>query len=67
MLTTKEASKILFRSSHAVRSYIHIGLGKKDQKEKLQANQVMNGARLEYRIKLDDLEAYRKKWFTIIV
>lgn len=58
MLTVKEAAKKLSVEPQTVRNYIRVGLTK--DKVRLNAIQVHHGARLEYRIKQDDLEEFRK-------
>lgn len=60
MMTTKEVAKKLFVCEAAIRKYITEGLGKKNDKEKLKAIRVMKGARPEYRIRLEDLEIFKK-------
>lgn len=62
MITTKEAAKILCVERQTIRNYIRKGVGK--EKEQLKAIQVYHGRRLEYRIKLEDLENFRKKWLS---
>ena len=62
MITTKEAAKILCVERQTIRNYIRVGVGK--EKEKLKAIQVYHGRRLEYRVKLEDLENFRKKWLS---
>jgi excisionase family DNA binding protein len=63
MITTKEAAKLLGVERQTVRKYITNGLGK--GKEKLKAMLIMHGRRKEYRIKLSDLEDYKKKYLSI--
>lgn len=60
-MTTKEVAKKLFVCEAAVRKYIREGLGPANDKQKLKAIQVMKGARVEYRIKLEDFEEFRKR------
>jgi len=63
MLSTKEAAKLLCVEQQTIRNYIRCGIGKED--EKLKAIQVKHGRRTEYRIKLEDLEYYKKKFLSI--
>ena len=60
MLSTKEAARIIYVEPQTIRSYIRNGTGKEN--EKLKAIQIRHGRRLEYRIKGEDLEYYRKKY-----
>ena len=60
MLSTKEAAKIICVEPQSIRNYIRNGIG--SPKEKLKAIQVRHGRRLEYRIKQDDLDYFRKKY-----
>lgn len=62
MITIKEAARILCVEPQTVRGYVRSGVGK--EKEKLKAIQVYHGRRQEYRIKLEDLENFRKKWLS---
>ncbi len=62
MLTTKQAAHILCVGDFTIRRYIREGVGK--EKEKLKAIHTHRGRRLEYRIKLEDLENFRKKWLS---
>jgi len=63
MLSVKEAAKKICVEQQTIRNYIKNGIGKDN--EKLEAIQVMHGRRREYRIKLEDLENYRKKWLMV--
>jgi len=60
MLSTKEAARLISVETQTIRNYIRNGTGKEN--EKLKAIQIYHGRRLEYRIKNDDLEYYRKKY-----
>lgn len=62
MLNTKEAAKKLSVERQTIRNYIRNGVG--NPPEKLKAIKVMHGRRVEYRIKNDDLEYYRKKYLS---
>ena len=60
MLNVKEAARIVNVETQTIRNYIRNGVG--IPKEKLKAIQVMHGRRMEYRIKQDDLDYFRKKY-----
>lgn len=60
MLTIREAARVVNVEPQTVRSYINKGVGK--ELEKLKAQHVRHGRRLEWRIKQSDLDYFRKKY-----